>query len=234
MNPIWFESKDIKEIFVKKWNQLSNFVEQICYGQDESHNKEHMEKVANTSLLIFRNIFGLIKKTNIQLALDTITVAWLHDVLDHKFEHTDEKIKEFDNFLNKNVRDPILIKNIIERISFSKEEKSISLNKKLDWPEVLGEQGCTIRDIVSDADKLEALGDTGLQRCINFTKFEYHKKNKTEIPFYLLQMEVINHANKKLLKLKDHYIKTYLGKTLAKPLHEILLLLLITKFDYSI
>ena len=76
--------------------------------------------------------------------------------------------------------------------------------------EKLEEPYQTYRNIISDADKLEALGEVGLRRCMQFS--EAHNGN------------VIEHCHEKLLKLlPDGFIRTNAGKKLAVPGHEYIL-----------
>jgi hypothetical protein len=102
-------------------------------------------------------------KYNDNYILRGITItAWLHDVNDHKYNDTllmKNKMKQFiNNDLLLDNTETNLILNIIDRISYSKENKIRQSNGMLDWYKVLGNKGCIIRDIVSDADKLEAIG----------------------------------------------------------------------------
>ena len=68
------------------WNDLSNFVEKMCKGRDESHGHGHMKKVAESSIKIFQEVYGQIDDQNREKFLKTIAVAWLHDVADHKYD----------------------------------------------------------------------------------------------------------------------------------------------------
>ncbi len=72
-----------------------------------------------------------------------------------------------------------------------------------------------IRDICSDADKLEAIGNVGLERCIKFTKSFNNSLDDIEI-----KKLVIDHCNEKLLKLKDQFIRTDPGKMMAVERHQ--------------
>ena len=77
----------------------------------------------------------------------------------------------------------------------------------------LGVYWTQVRDIVSDADKLEALGEVGGQRCLDYA----HEQG-------LLGMAAVKHLvsqmQYKLLYLRDHYIVTGPGKQMAGPLHD--------------
>jgi len=202
---------DLVKLF-QIWDKLSAYVTEICHDRNPDHGHEHMQTVAYNTLKILQS-----ENINCQKTWqDAIVVAWLHDVADHKYDH-DGKLKEnMHQFITKIVDNPTLIIDIIERISYSKEVK-IGTD---DWETVLGKYGCLIRNIVSDADKLEALGINGFNRCVEYTKYNYIKKFDHEIPRDVLKKNVLDHANEKLLKLKDFYIKTESGKKMAEKLHQ--------------
>ena len=101
--------------------------------------------------------------------------AWLHDVCDHKYigSHP-ERRKAINELLFKLGRsDIILIKNIIKRISFTYEKSHPTEN----WYKILGSIGCLVRDIVSDADKLDAMGLDGLRRCESYAREKFAHNN---------------------------------------------------------
>jgi 5'-deoxynucleotidase YfbR-like HD superfamily hydrolase len=194
------------------YTTLSNFVELTCKGRDPSHGHNHMEQVVKNSLLIFSyeidNYTNNNDKKNYLRDL-VVTVAWLHDVPDHKYDDGTLKDRVKD-FLHKITKEVELILNIIDRISYSKEVKY----KDTDWLKVLGPDGCFVRNIVSDADKLEALGKGGLTRVIEFIKVKTPDISREE-----LNKKIKDHAEEKLLRLKDHFIRTGFGKLLAERLH---------------
>jgi len=88
---------------------------------------------------------------------------------------------------------------------------------------LLGDFGEFVRNVVSDADKLESLGKTGLERCKEYQRHYYRERHNSEIPDYLLTRRVIENLQYRLLMLKDNFIKTQSGKQLAIPLHNELL-----------
>lgn len=202
---------------------LSQFVLDMCSGRDESHGHYHMQQVTKTSLYIFDN--EIEKYTNNKQKQEyikklVICVAWLHDVADHKYDKNGFILKQVNNFLHNLIpEDANMIEKIIDRISYSKENNAKIKNIPLDWKNELGEDGCFVRDVVSDADKLEALGTIGLHRCIEYTKEKYLQDTKSEIEFVDLVKRVKNHADEKLLRLKDEFIRTQTGKKLAEKLH---------------
>jgi HD superfamily phosphodiesterase len=207
------------------WDLLSNFVKEICQGRDPSHGYEHMHNVAKTTLTIFLELHQSVEH-NLYFAKDCIIVAWLHDVADHKYDHDGKLRQKVIHFLQQNFEHHDFLMNIIDRISFSKEDQALKRNIKPDWMKVIGQYGCLIRDIVSDADKLEALGQIGFERCVQFTKHKYLEEHHKEIHHVLLKERVLAHAQEKLLRLKDEFIHTSSGKKLAEPLHQDLVIAL--------
>lgn len=197
---------------------LFEFVKQTCYGRDESHGYEHMKKVMDNAIEIFSAEYDI--KQNEEMLNDIILVAMLHDVADHKYDKDNSLNKQVYDFLENNSDKPKLLMDIIERIAYSKEEKNKKSNTPQDWNDILGEYGCQIRNIVSDADKLQALGKIGFERCVEYSRYNYREKNNKEITPELLKQNVIAHANDKLLRLKDEFIYTKTGKEMAIPLHD--------------
>lgn len=197
------------------WKTLSNFVKQVCIKRDPTHGHSHMEKVAENSLKIFQE---LNLKDDSQRDL-VITVAWLHDVTDYKYDKDSILKKVVNDYLHilypKDEDKIILIENIIKRISYSLEAKGLKDGVELDWQEVLGDQGMLIRNIVSDADKLEAIGKVGLERCILYSRVKYLWLSEKQ-----LAEKVREHSEEKLLLLKDKFIRTEPGKKMAGPLHD--------------
>lgn len=152
-------------------------------------------------------------------------VALLHDVADHKYVEMDETLlPKLDLFLDKitNTRkykkifmysplghlfDTIQLKNIMTRISFSRQKKYGTY----DWVLVLGYIGLFVRNVVSDADKFEAIGKDGIDRCIEYTREVYNRTN-TNLSREQLFDEVHKHYDEKLKILASPiYIKTLPG-----------------------
>ena len=72
-----------------------------------------------------------------------------------------------------------------------------------------------IRDIVSDADKLDAIGYAGIERCRDFSKYRAPNASCEEI-----EENVVEHMHDKLLKLLDQYIRTDSAKMIGQPLQK--------------
>lgn len=71
-------------------------------------------------------------------------------------------------------------------------------------------QQALMRDVVSDADKLEAVGKSGLERCI-----EYQKEIHPDLSERERMDKVIEHGYDKLFYLDD-YMHTPFGKELGR------------------
>lgn len=180
---------------------LLDFVSIHTSTFDTSHDVHHAVSVYKNAVDIAQHDFPLMDNKILMYA------CLLHDVCDHKYEHSiskEDRNKFIEETLNNKEQSKCVI-DVIENISYSQEAKG--LRKTLEYP------NCVYQDIVSDADKLEALGQVGLDRCIAFTLAKGGK----------VPDDVIEHCHEKLLKLKDNFIRTNRGKELAEPLHNIIL-----------
>lgn len=152
-------------------------------------------------------------------------VALLHDVADHKYVEDDPTLTtQVNNFLGKlttnssykllvkgtvfyHLFNPDTINKIIERISFSRQAKYGTQN----WYASLGIWGVLIRDIVSDGDKLEAIGKNGINRCRDFT-MELFEKQKIEYTDEMVEINIVKHYHEKLKLIASYgYIRTFPG-----------------------
>ena len=215
---------EIPKPILTLWRQLSQFVRVECADRDESHGYDHMKKVAYNSLKIFTDLYDYIDSRNLYIAKLVVVTAWLHDVADHKYDKDGLlkiKVSKFVHKLYKNDHKTTrLVLNIIDRIPFSRENVAKQKNIPSDWNTVLGKTGVIVRNIVSDADKLEAIGEEGVNRCITYTIEKYKEKTGSiGMDYDLLVKEVKEHADEKLLKLRDEFIRTKPGKKMANKLH---------------
>ena len=172
---------------------LIAFCSQETTGRDESHGVEHM-KCFNYNTKIITADINLDEHTKYMVT----AVALFHDINNHKYYSGNEltEIKEkMKHFLLKYFpEDTDSILFIIENISFSKDK-----NGQIPW-ETFTEKQKLIRDIVSDVDKLEAIGKTDIERCKEYTSVKLSEKN-LEINDKILFDLVKQHCDEKLFKL---------------------------------
>lgn len=91
----------------------------------------------------------------------------------------------------------------------------------------LGPEGKLVRDIVSDADKIEAIGRRGVERCWQYSEELWDKKlqadgieDNEEAKTKWIKARVVEHYHEKLKLLGTEYIKTKSGKELASQLNK--------------
>ena len=215
---------DIKEA----WKKLSVYVEKSCEGRDDSHGHAHMEKVATDTVKIIINEARCNCPCFRLAVYVSMIIAWLHDVCDHKYDPEGKLKDDMKQFLADELKlDNKFITAItraIDSISFSKENKmrqnGMSISEiEEQWKKNMGSDTVRYRNIVSDADKLSALGKDGLERCIQYTKEIYRKTHNVDMPYVELVADVIQHSKDKLLRLKKEFIRTDTGKKMAEQLH---------------
>ena len=195
-----------------RWNLLSDFVKDVCTGRDESHGHAHMKAVAEMTR-------HLIQEDHMDesghLMLDAITVAWLHDVADHKYDKDGSLERRMDDFGRaNNIWNYEEVKRVIKYVSYSSENKAILAGTPLDFTAILGAYYCQIRHIVSDADKLEAIGKIGIARALEYTREANPSFSEAQVI-----ADVHKHAHEKLLRLASEFIRTPLARKLAHEKH---------------
>lgn len=130
---------------------------------DESHDWRHAVRVAYTATKILNNKYVLY-------------LALLHDVCDHKYPEAIPR-EALSRYINDKLSEYKLIDDMIDKVSFSKQKTHDKVNPVL--------------EAVRDADRLEAIGEIGVIRCI-----QYGERIGGEIPH-----DVIRHCYDKLLRL---------------------------------
>jgi HD superfamily phosphodiesterase len=203
---------------LQTWNDCREYVARECHGRPATHGLAHMEGVTQLSLLIAA-MEGIRDEGMLR---DIVRVAMLHDVADHKYDvegTLTPRVREFVSTLYglDGADEAGLAWASIDAVSFSKEKK----RGMRYFVEALGPRWTSIRDIVSDADKLLAIGEDGLQRCWNFQLEMMHAKGVdiAKITPASITTDVVEHAHDKLLRLSTEYVVTPSGKFLAAPKH---------------
>lgn len=200
----------------KTSNEQKIIEETVEYVKDKynklgpSHDFWHVYRV-------WKNSINISKSENVNLFIVEMA-ALLHDLYDSKYFNgtLEDATNLLVKYLNsKGVEDKISDKiiDIINNMSYSKNSSVNSLEQA----------------VVSDADRLDAIGAIGIARCFTYSG----EKNRTlHIPGVLggksreeykkLGSETaIAHFNDKLLKIKDSML-TNSGKKIAKKRHDYL------------
>lgn len=186
-------------------NSLEKAIKKFYKSRDKSHDWNHVLDVKNNSLLLME--FDDFTEDQINIVT---TAALGHDIWDHKYFDSDDEINklksEFTDVLldhNYTTGNILSIISIIDNISFSKEYKLRNEKKTID----LDDDILILRNIVSDADKLESVGEKGIKRMIDY---RIHKENT-----HILEDVQQHFKNKLSLLVKDNYIITPYAKNLA-------------------
>lgn len=173
---------------------LERYARNALSEYDESHDYNHSVRVWENAIKIKE-----IKELEGSQFLIVMYACFLHDVLDHKYTNkiTEEELKRFiTDELDAKSADIVI--HIIKNISWSKRKSNVPLPT-----------GDIMRKIVQDADWLDALGEVGVKRCIDFTKARGGK----------VPEDVLKHMEEKLLVMIDHFnFKS--SRELAEPLHQ--------------
>ena len=209
MATITMQSKETQA----RWNLLSDFVAETCADRDESHGHAHMKAVAETSLHLIQQDFQDRRHYH-HLMLDAITAAWLHDIADHKYDKDGTLEQRLDTFGNKHISNYADIKKVIKYVSYSSENKAILAGTPIDYDSLLTPYYALVRHIVSDADKLEALGKIGITRALTYTR----DANPTFTEAQVIA-DVRKHADEKLLRLATEFIRTPTASHMAQKAH---------------
>ena len=195
------------------WNLLSDFVKQTCAGRDESHGHAHMQAVAETCIRLVNQDFHD-RRHHHHLKVDAMTAAWLHDIADHKYDKDGTLEQRLDEFGNKHLSNYANIKQVIKHVSYSSENKAILAGTPLDYDTLLTPYYALVRHIVSDADKLEAIGKIGITRALTYTR----DANPTYTHEQVIA-DVRKHAQEKLLRLATEFIRTPTAQKIANQRH---------------
>ena len=192
-------------------NKLLKIAKQFYKNRDKSHDLDHCLKVKKNSLDLCKSMN--ISDYNTLFKIETAAI--LHDVWDHKYVNDT-------SFIKKQVRDKLLliyfsehdiqdIFIIIDNVSFSKEIKQRNSNTSLISNNLNLKHLQQMRDIVSDADKLEMLGKHGIKRIVLYEK---HINPKSTIEEYVSKVKHY-YSNKIKLLIDENYIKTEHAKFIA-------------------
>jgi 5'-deoxynucleotidase YfbR-like HD superfamily hydrolase len=215
------------------WRKCQEFVGAVCATRDPTHGLSHMQEVTELSLLVhsMQKCIATSPTAAEKCAVTAettavpriIVVAMLHDVNDHKYDldgTLNTKVEEFLKFIEESepaefgLTQKELLQAIVS-ISYSKEKK----NGMRWFEEKLPVDWVYVRDVVSDADKLTAIGLAGLERCFTYqVEMLSPERLAVTTPLSVLQ-DVRAHSDEKLLRLNEQFIVTPGGKFLGSHRH---------------
>jgi len=131
-------------------------------GRDASHGMEHFERVRQISLQLAEESWFMTSEEQLLLQLAALS----HDYLDHKYV-TEQQYEGMKRELFEALRNVACLEES-QVLDVFLVSQNVSLSKELDGrleEELLKRRGLMdIRNCVSDADKIEALGKRGLLR----------------------------------------------------------------------
>lgn len=183
---------------------------------DESHNYYHSIRVLNNASDICKDYLEKEEVTTFVenwILEDSILLifysALVHDICDKKYVDPEEGLKKIRAALESK-----LSEKIVDGVIFIIQNISYSTEKKFGYPKNLGVFKLA-RDIVSDSDKIDALGEVGIKRCFTYSSKMNPDKKTEEI-----WTEVYSHSLEKLVKLRPDYIRTPGGQKLSTVGHQ--------------
>lgn len=221
------EEKAIPEVGVPHAAAVA-FVERELGDRGESHGLGHSLTVRTLALTIWRSgDFSATSALARSQGMDAERVvelsALLHDVCDHKYVDASTArgaaaIARRDAFLQEHASpaEAAACVAIIGEVSYSRENKALLRGAAPAWTE-LAEPVRTLRHVVSDADKIDAIGPAGLRRCK-----EYRLESDPDLDAAVCVRDVAIHCDEKLLRLLPEFIHTDAGKLIATPGHKFL------------
>ena len=212
----------------EKYNVYIDMIKKYYKDRDMSHDYAHVEQVCKNALYIYHS--SMVQSETDELII--VISALGHDIWDHKYATPDmvddlkyEFSKDIISILNGITwfRDPFrwLLKDVNGLSDFDILDNSIEIidNISLSNEYAIRQSGKTLmlnpdivflRNIVSDADKLESLGIVCLKRMVSYAKHT----NTTSGIF----RHIKDHCQDKLYKLlDDNYIITQVARNLALP-----------------
>ncbi len=194
-------------------DKLYNLAKKVYKNRDKSHGIYHATKVKDNAMIICNKL----NITDINMLLKIEAAALLHDAWDHKYikpntmKHHEIKTYVYNKlisfyFSDHDIKD---IEIIIDNISLSLEMNNNNNNIYIDLKHLQ-----LMRDIVSDADKLEMLGLNGIDRIIEYQLYKYPNTEVCKLKYII--KDIYDYKISKLID--DNYIRTKPGKELAIPL----------------
>ena len=190
-------------------------LDEICLkyylNRDRSHGVDHIQKVLkNVDKISKHFIFSSQEEVLLRIC------ALLHDAYDHKYFQKSEDIRNIKEKISDDLtkfglswNEIQIIFIIIDNISFSKEKEQ--RDRYYDLIRLLSPNMISIRNIVSDSDKIEALGIEGIRRMILYSVHKISDKTMTSIIDDIKKLC----KNKLYILISENYIRTDVGREIA-------------------
>ena len=166
-------------------------------NRDSSHGIWHFWKVCWNVRRILNYMTPYEYEELMQLQQYNIRPLWVlyasamcHDINDHKYNTNHNYIKILIKFMS--IKEVKIVEQIVSNVSFSNEIK----NKMKD----LGKYNILLY-IVQSADRIEAIGDIGLNRCLIYGN--HVNPNMSDIETY---NRIYDHCKEKLLLIRPYFI----------------------------
>ncbi len=221
-------------------------ISEFYANRDKSHGVDHVRKVRSNVIHLYHNLTydernkiqiatSMLNSWNIDIEVFIALCAELHDVTDHKYVKDELSKKRIQGAVDHRLIKYLAFNNaacncmwqIIDNISFSVQLRGERADLGI-WNGILY--------LVSDADKLESLGEISFRRMVIYT-IQIEKIRDIEG----IYLHIFNHT-KKLLRLypsmesgKWVYIKYAKSRELAKALHyELFNIITNKKISYNI
>lgn len=189
---------------------LGGYMEDL--GRDASHGMEHFERVRQMAVALYEESKPGGGPADPEELLILELAALCHDVLDHKYIGSPKELQAARAYLmgalddvaelTSQQRDRVLL--VADNISLSKEKA-----RQLQMEELRREGLVLVRDCVSDADKLDALGRLGLRRLAQYQLC--HSGADSLTPAYLRDVS-LKHLLPRVL-----YLRTEAGVKRGRP-----------------
>lgn len=188
-------------------DKFFSLVKERYQGYDKGHDFSHIERVLVNALKI--------NESEQEDEREVTILALVHDLYDEKFNVTNDIDSEFRQLVQPlNLAEESIVKLVsdLKNFGFKGGFKTPQLSK--------------VGQIVSDADRLDAIGAIGIARAMMYGKILY-----TDEPYQAPQTienyrnpnrSIIFHFYDKLLKLKD-LMFTDAGRQMAKQRHDFMI-----------
>jgi hypothetical protein len=195
------------------WEKLDNLCLQYYIDRDPSHGIDHIIAVLNNLNILIQSLNYPINHKDQTLARAS---ALLHDAYDPKYVQDPVDIKNDirQQLINYGLfnEDVDTIFTIIKNVSFTREKERRYRGKNIDLPGNL----LIIRNLVSDSDKLEAIGIDSIIRMIQYRE-ELGKRLEVEYTLDKIFNDIREQCKERCyILLSEDYIRTEKAREIAE------------------